>query len=104
MLRGNLFYLARTDGPLAGMIEIRDGSHVALFFVRKEFQRCGTGRALFFHALNSIEQFFPLVSEITVNSSPFAVPVYEKIGFKSSSQMQIKEGMVFYPMSYRIAR
>ena len=37
---------------------------------------------------------------ITVNSSPYAVPVYHKLGFVDTDVEQISDGMRYTPMKY----
>ena len=37
---------------------------------------------------------------ITVNSSPYAVPVYHKLGFVDTDVGQISDGMRYTPMKY----
>jgi predicted GNAT family N-acyltransferase len=39
---------------------------------------------------------------ITVNSSPFGVPFYERYGFSPTDEMQHKDGFTYLPMSYDI--
>jgi GNAT superfamily N-acetyltransferase len=93
---GNRFYAAGKDEITAGVIEVRDNSHIALFYVREIYHGMGLGRSLFEHAVKDI----PTGTVITVNSSPFAVPVYEKLGFKRHLPAVMKDGMAFTPMKY----
>lgn len=82
---------AYEDDELIGVIATRnEGNHIALFFVKAEWQGKGVGRALF----NSI-----VTSEMTVNSSPFAVKIYENLGFKKTNEEQCVDGIRFTPMS-----
>lgn len=37
-----------------------------------------------------------------MNSSPFAVPIYSKLGFEQTDEMQEKSGIKFLPMSLQI--
>ena len=93
---GNRFYTAEKDEIIAGVIEVRDNSHIALFYVKGAFHGMGIGRSLFEHALEQI----PTGTTITVNSSPFAVPVYERLGFTRHLPARMKDGMAFIPMKY----
>lgn len=93
---GNRFYAAEKDDLIAGVIEVRDNSHIALFYVREIFHGKGVGRSLFEYALKDI----PAGTVITVNSSHFAVPVYEKLGFKRHLPALMRDGMAFTPMKY----
>ncbi len=42
------------------------------------------------------------LTEITVNSSPYAVEVYHKLGFKDTAVEQISDGIRFTPMKLLI--
>lgn len=83
-------------GLLAGVLATRNsGSHIAMFFVRKEYQRHGIGHKLFDYMLNNC----PL-EQVTVNSSPYAVFIYEKLGFIATDTEQTSDGIRFTPMTY----
>ena len=38
--------------------------------------------------------------EFTVNSSPFAVPIYHKLGFVDTNTEQLTDGIRYTPMKY----
>jgi GNAT superfamily N-acetyltransferase len=91
------FYGAFIHGLLAGVMATREsGSHIAMFFVRRESQRRGVGRRLFEHAIG----FCP-GNSMTVNSSPYAVPIYGRLGFTAAAGEQTTDGIRFTPMEYR---
>jgi GNAT superfamily N-acetyltransferase len=91
-------YGAYAADTLVGMIATRSGgSHIALFFVEEACQRQGIGKALFQRMLTDAHG-----SAITVNSSPFAVPVYQRFGFTAISEEQVLDGIRFTPMRYEI--
>lgn len=77
-------------GVLAGQKE-----HISLFFVDQNYQGKGIGKELFNLFKDNIKE-----KEISVNSSPYAVKVYEKLGFKSIDTEQIKNGIRYIPMKY----
>lgn len=90
------FYGAYKDNELAGVIATRNnGNHIALFFVDSKYHRQGIGRKLF----ETVAQK-STGKKITVNSSPYAVEAYKKLGFVPESDEQIAEGMRFTPMTY----
>lgn len=99
---GSLILIARDGETLAGMIEVRDGSHIPLFFVRDEYQRKGLGKKLFRVAMKRNIERNPSVEIITVNSSPYAVDIYKSLGFRNCATMQVKSGIRYYPMEYKI--
>lgn len=90
------YYGAFERDELVGVIATRNkGNHIAFFFVKSEYQKRGIGRQLFNCVLeNSTEHI------ISVNSSPYAVPVYHKLGFVDTDVEQLLQGIRFTPMSY----
>ena len=91
-------YGAIQDGRLIGVLATRsDGGHIALFFVDGACQRQGTGRALFERAC----QDNPF-DTITVNSSPYAVPIYHRLGFTDTDVEQVTNGLRYTPMICQI--
>ncbi len=101
--KGNFAYIAELDGTLAGIIEVRDGSHISLFAVDPSHLRHGIGRRLFETAAWRITSTNPGIPSITVNSSPFAVPIYTRLGFKPTGPQQQINGIVFTPMKIDFA-
>ena len=90
-------YGAFADERLIGVIATRsEGTHVALFFVDSDFHRKGVGRSLFQTVLDDCDSDL-----ITVNSSPYAVPVYKKLGFTETDTEQTVNGLRFTPMEYK---
>ncbi|MHB1365433.1 MAG: GNAT family N-acetyltransferase [Eubacteriales bacterium] len=74
---------AFSENQLIGLLAMRGEGHIALFFVKNEFQRQGFGRKLFEFALqnNSAEK-------ITVHSSPYATEIYHRLGFNDITPEQ----------------
>ena len=89
------------ENEIAGVISTRDVSHISLFFVDKKYHRKGIAKALFSEVLTELKQN-PDVTKITVNSSPYAVEVYKKLGFNQTGEKQEKDGIIFVPMEYII--
>lgn len=88
-------YLAEDVRGPCGIISLRDHSHVYHLFVRRDAHGQGIARALWEHAkaLSSSSRF-------TVNSSLFAVPVYEHFGFVAKDSPQAANGLAFVPMEH----
>jgi len=80
----HLVLLALADDEIAGMIEVRDDGHVALFFVVGEHQGEGVGSELLRRSLAICKRRKPDLSQATVNSSPNAVAIYERLGFRKA--------------------
>ncbi|HWP50209.1 MAG TPA: GNAT family N-acetyltransferase [Clostridia bacterium] len=87
---------AYSAGRLVGVIALRNGGgHIALFFVDGTYHRRGIGRALFETALaNSAGDI------ITVNSSPYAIEIYRRLGFMPNGPEQNTQGIRYTPMIY----
>jgi len=67
--------------------------HINLLFVDGKFHRKGIARRLL---EIMIEDYNP--SEITVNSSPYAVEVYKRLGFAETDSEREENGIRFTPM------
>lgn len=92
------FYGAFFPGGLAGVIATRGASHISLFFVDAPHQGKGVGRALFAAAKAACP-----ACEMTVNSSPYAVEIYKRLGFHPLSGEQVTDGIRFTPMKCTIS-
>lgn len=89
-------YGAFADGQLVGVISSRSaGTHIALFFVDGNYHRRGIGKALFRTVLENCP-----AERLTVNSSPYAVPVYRRLGFAETDSEQTVCGLRFTPMAF----
>ncbi|WP_394916820.1 GNAT family N-acetyltransferase [uncultured Robinsoniella sp.] len=87
-------YGAFEDEKILGIIATRnDGGHVALFFVDGKYQRQGIGKDLFALVCKDNTS-----GSITVNSSPFAVPVYHHLGFTDTDSEKVTNGLRYTPM------
>lgn len=90
------FWGAYDNNKLNGIIATNESrKHICCFFVRAECHRQGIGRKLWEHLLNHNQN-----SIITVNSSPYAVPVYHKLGFTDTNSEQLTDGMRYTPMKF----
>ena len=90
------------DEEIIGVIATRDKSHIALMFVDKQHHRKGVAKQLFNTVLAEICKNAD-VNHITVNSSPYAVPVYERLGFVKTDEIQEHEnGIIYVPMAHTI--
>jgi len=96
---GHDILVARHADKILGVIDIRQPHHISLFFVDAEFQNKGIGKVLFQKAIALCKEKVPAQNQISVNSSPYAVPICKRLGFQETKQEQIKNGMRFQPMS-----
>ena len=87
-------YGAFEDDVLKGIIATdRRKRHINLFFVDKDSQGKGIGKELMSVIVNDNEN-----SYITVNSSRYGVPIYEKLGFVKIEDEKEQDGLKFTPM------
>ena len=63
--------------------------------MKSKYHRQGIGRKLWECVLNHSNYPF-----YTVHSSPYAVPVYHKLGFIDMDSEQLADGMRFTPMKF----
>ena len=87
-------YGAFEDNILKGVIATdKRKRHITLFFVDKDSQGKGIGKELMKVVINNNEN-----SYITVNSSRYGVPIYEKLGFVKMEEEKEQDGLKFTPM------
>ena len=87
-------YGAFEDNVLKGVIATdRRKRHINLFFVGKFSQAKGIGKKLMSIIIDDNVNSF-----ITINSSRYAVPIYEKIGFVKTEEEKEQDGLKFTPM------
>lgn len=94
---GHFIIVAVENGLPVGVIAVRDEHHLALMFVDRDFQGRGISRKLLEVAERKIAVEMD-GHEITVFSSPYAVPIYRSLGFRTAGGMQSKDGITFQPM------
>lgn len=94
--------VAVVNDKIIGMIEIRRYRHVSLLFVDGRFQKRGFSRELLRKALAICLKQKPKLCAISVNSSPNAVKIYEKLGFQAAGGEQEKNGIKFTPMIFKL--
>src|SRR5271157_2946933 len=95
----HLIAVAESPTAIAGMIDIRDNSHICLFFVAEPFHRKGIGRDLLEWAIEWCLSSDQKIRAVDVNSSLFAVPAYRRLGFEQTKPEQLVSGIKFVPMS-----
>lgn len=90
------FFGAFDNNTLRGVIATNDnGKHICCFFVSAAYQKQGIGKQLWEYLKENSSN-----DEFTVNSSPFAVPVYHKLGFVDTNTEQLTDGIRYTPMKY----
>ena len=99
---GHRLWVAEMGNELVGMLDMRDGSHIALFFVEPGHTRRGVGGRLLEHAIDKCREVDAHLPAVTVNSSPWAVPVYRRLGFEAMDDEREHSGIRFVPMVRRL--
>ena len=92
-------FVIKVKEKITGMVCIRDCTHIAMLFVDKEYHRQGIGTKL---ANKAIEYCKGSAQKITVNSSPYAIEFYHKLGFKDTDKLRTEDGITFLPMKINI--
>ena len=89
-------FAAFDDSELVGVLAADfNTNNICLFFVKNKYHKQGVGRALFNNFLLKTD-----AKRITVNSSPYAVEFYHRLGFKNITSEQVSDGIRFVPMEY----
>lgn len=86
---------------LVGVIATKEINHICLLFIDKEYHRRGIARNLCKIVKDMCENKGN-ISCITVNSSPYAMEFYKKIGFYHTGEEQTLNGIRFIPMSFSV--
>lgn len=90
-------YGAYKDNVPIGIIATRsEGKHIALFFVDGKNHKQGIGKQLWNLMLSENPNH-----ELTVHSSLYAIPVYERLGFVKTSEIQTEDGITYLPMMFK---
>lgn len=90
------------EQSLTGVVTIRDMSHIHHLFVDPAFHRQGIAAALWAHAKThaiasgNTESF-------SVRSSEYALPIYQRFGFRVTSSLSEKNGLSYIPMKLELA-
>jgi len=85
------------ESEIIGVIATQDTSHISLMFVDKRHHRKGIARQMFRFVLDTLVTYKG-ATEVTVNSSPYAVKAYERLGFIKTADQQEKDGIIYIPM------
>ena len=90
-------FVALEKEKIVGFITVRNRCHISLLFVDKEYHRKGIGRTL----IQKMGEY--LITEVgvdymTVDSAPYALGFYHKLGFWDLAPMQEKQGIIYTSM------
>lgn len=92
-------FVAVEHGRLVGMITLRDTTHISLLFVDEAYHRQGIGRGLIGYLADYLRTEVG-AGRVTVNSSPYGVEFYHKMGFRDIRPEETKDGIIYTPMEF----
>ena len=90
--------VAESNSQIVGMIDVKENHHISIFFVEPSCMGKGIGRGLLTHAIMLCQQNKPDFIELEVHSSPWAVPVYSRLGFEPTGPEQESRGICYTRM------
>ena len=93
----NLMLVCVAQGAIAGVIELKEGRHVAMLFVAPGWQRRGVGMRLMAAALEQARE-----AVVTVSASLPSVAAYQRYGFVLAGDVGEYAGLVYQPMEKRL--
>lgn len=87
------------DDRIVGVISLRNQMHISLLFVDKDYHKKGIGRALIGKMADYVKNELGQ-SRLTVNSSPYGVDFYHRVGFTDIGPQTQQDGIIYTPMEY----
>lgn len=90
-------FVAVDKGVIVGIISLRDINHISLLFVDADYHKKGIGRRL----METVEKYLTEETDaeyMTVNSSPYAVGFYHRVGFEDTDEEKTTDGITYTPM------
>lgn len=90
--------VAEYADKIAGMIEVKGNTHISMLYVDKQFQRKGIAKSLINNAFKHVSFEKETPKDITVNSSRYAIPFYESLGFIQFEEEKSIYGVIHIPM------
>ncbi len=90
----NHILVAEQDRDIVGVIELKEGRHLAMLFVAPACQGQGIGHALLQAVLPQLR-----TPAMSVRASLNAVPTYQRYGFVIDGEVGEFNGLVYQPLS-----
>lgn len=101
-LLGSYMAFGAYDGnKLIGIITLRNETHISLLFVHPDYHKHGVGRQLM-NCLCEYVKDEEGYNYITVNSAPYAVGFYHKLGFEDTGSEEVSDGITYIPMKLKL--
>ena len=87
------------EDKLVGIISLRNENHISLLFVDEKHQNRGIARSLLEFVNNYLLTELGK-QEVSVDSSPYAVDFYHRMGFIDTDREITKNGIRYTPMKF----
>lgn len=84
--------VALDKSRIIGQISVRNGNHISLLFVDKEYHRMGVGRELVSRMAEYLKKERHEIY-MTVKAAPYALGFYYRVGFHACSQEEEYSGI-----------
>ena len=97
MKEDNTILVYEENEKVKGVVELKEGRHVAMLFIAPDFQQRGVGRALV-----SAITAYARVETITVSASLNSIPAYLRYGFICVGDPDEKSGLKYQPMELEL--
>lgn len=91
--------VAVENEKIIGVISVRNISHISLLFVDEAFHKRGVARSLMRYLCDYLASEAG-AEKVTVNSSPYAVGFYHKMGFRDTASELQQSGIRYTPMEF----
>ena len=95
---GYFSMIAESESTIVGVIEINNSRHISMLFVEKDHHKKGIAKNLIKNSFEELRAEKKQIDAITVNSSRYAVPFYEKLGFLQYEEEKTIYGVIHIPM------
>jgi len=95
--KDNLMFVSEDTDGINGVVELKEGRHIAMLFIKPDKQGGGIGRKLVEEALK-----YSRVKTVTVSASLVSVSAYIKYGFIIVGSEEEKNGLVYQPMEIEL--
>lgn len=89
------YYVYEQNESILGIIAYKEPAHLVHFFVDITVQKQGIGRKLWNYVVAELQEN---ITTISVNSSCYAQPIYQKFGFETVSEVIEAYGLRFVMM------
>lgn len=96
----NRMWGALDGDTLAGLFVMRGESHICLVFTHHAYHRQGIATALFHRVIADVRKDNPNMKRITLNSSPYGLPFYLRMGLYPTDMERTIDGIRFTAMAY----